>query len=227
MRINPFWMPIILIAALFGTIFTAQAMGQWSISGRESVDLTTLAPADIKGWMTLQQVIDGLGISQKDLYEIGGLPADTAPTQALKDLETVVSVTTLRDRLTAKLGSTSSITTSAEPAKVAPPAAATPATPLSSSAPALVATPSAEKTAPHVTPTPLPAGQILSADQIKGKMTLKEVSDQCAVPLDQLLAGLKFASNTDPNTAIKDLIAQGKIAEVTDVQKVVAALQGK
>ncbi len=227
MRINPFWMPIILIAALFGTVFAAQVMGQWSISGRESVDMTTIAPADIKGWMTLQQVIDGLGISQKDLYEIGGLPADTAPTQALKDLEAIVSVTTLRDRLTAKLGITSTTTTSTEPTKVAPPAASTPATPLSSSAPGLVATPPAEKTAPHVTTTPLPAGQVLSADQIKGKNTLKEVSEQCAVPLDQLLAGLKLAPNTDPNTAIKDLIAQGKLTEVTDVQKVVAALQGK
>ena len=93
--------------------------------------------------------------------------------------------------------------------------------------PTLVATPSADKTATHPTPTPLPAGQILAADQIKGKMTLKEVSDQCAVPLVQLMADLKFASNTDPNTAIKDLISQGKLTEVTDVQKAVAALQAK
>jgi len=228
MRINPFWMPILLIVALFGTVFTAQAMGQWSISGRGSVDMTKLAPAHIKGWMTLQQVIDGIGISQKDLYEIGGIPAGTAPTQALKDLETVVSVTTLRDRLTAKLGGTSSTTTGAEPGVVSQAAATpAPATPLSSSAPAQVATPSVDKTATHVTPTPLPAGQILSADQIKGKMTLRQVSDECAVPLDKLLTGLRLAPDTDPNTAIKDLVSQGKIAEVTDVQKVVQVLQGE
>ncbi len=215
MRINPFWMPILLIVALFGTVFTAQAMGNWSISGRDSVDMTQLTPSDIKGWMTLQQVIDGLGILQMDLYEIGGIPADTAPTQALKDLESIVSVTTLRDRLTARLGVAS---TTATP---------TPATPLSTAVPTKVATPSAEKTATHATPTPLPTGQTLTADQIKGKMTLKEVSDQCAVPMDKLLAGLKLDPKTDPNTAIKDLIAQGKITEVTEVQKVVAELQGK
>lgn len=224
MRINPFWMPILLIAALGGTVFTAQAFGQWSISGRESVDLTKLAPADIKGWMTLQQIIDGVGISQKDLYESGGLPADTAPSAALKDLEALVSVTTLRDRLTAKLGGATTNT-------AAPAQAATTPTPIATPKPTGVAGATAPAMAlsgeTHSTPTPLPAGQVLPADQIKGKNTLKEVSDQCAVPLDQLLAGLKLAANTDPNTAIKDLIAQGKIAEVTDAQKVVAALQGQ
>jgi len=41
--------------------------------------------------MTLQQLIDGLPISQADLYRIGGFPADTPPTTALKDMESVVS----------------------------------------------------------------------------------------------------------------------------------------
>jgi len=56
-------------------------------------------------------------------------------------------------------------------------------------------------------------------------MTLKEVSEQCQVPLSKILEGLKLPANTDPNTAIKDLVSQGKITEVTDVQKVVAELQ--
>jgi hypothetical protein len=67
----------------------------------------------------------------------------------------------------------------------------------------------------------------LPADQIKGKDTLKQVSEQCAVPLDKLVAGLKLDPKTDPNIAIKDLVSQGKLTEVTDVQKVVAALQSK
>ena len=53
------------------------------------------------------------------------------------------------------------------------------------------------------------------------------MSEQCVVPLDKLLAGLKLDPNTDPNTAIKDLISAGKLTEVTDVQKVVAELQKK
>ncbi|MEW5720573.1 MAG: hypothetical protein AB1817_18255, partial [Chloroflexota bacterium] len=101
MRINPFFMPILLIVALLGTTFTAQALGVWSTSGRAAVDATKLTPADLKGWMTLQQIIDGLPISQTELYQIGGIPADTPTTTALKAMESVISVTTLREKLTA------------------------------------------------------------------------------------------------------------------------------
>ena len=81
-------------------------------------------------------------------------------------------------------------------------------------------------------PAPLLPGEgsqsgVLPADQIKGKMSLKDVSQQCAVPLDKLLAGMKMPGDTNPDTLIKDLITQGKITEVTDVEKVVAELQAK
>jgi hypothetical protein len=200
-------MPILLIVALLGTVVAAQAIGKWSVSGRDTVDITKLAPADLKGWMTLQQVVDGLGISQSELYAIGNIPAETAPTTALKDMEAVVSVTTLRDKLTARFAAPSS-SANAAPTQ------------------AVVATSTAlaQITATHATPTPLVTGQILPADLIKGKMTLREVSQQCAVPLDKLLAALKM-SDINPDTAIKDLIAQSKLVDVTDVQKVVVTLQ--
>ncbi len=67
----------------------------------------------------------------------------------------------------------------------------------------------------------------MPADQIKGKMTLKDVGTQCAVPLDKLLQKLNLPANTSADTAIKDLIAQGKLSEVTDVQRVVAELQAR
>jgi len=221
MRINPFFMPILLIVALLGTTFTAQALGIWTTSGRDAVDVTKLTPADLKGWMTLQQLIDGLPISQADLYRVGGIPSDTPPTTALKDMESVVSVTTLREKLTAYYASASPMT-SGGTAQVA----ATP-TPQATSIPGTTATAKAASGETHATPTPLSAGQVLAADQIKGKNTLKEVSEQCRVPLDKILAGLKLDPKTDPNITIKDLIDQGKITDVTDVQKVVATLQGK
>ena len=74
-------------------------------------------------------------------------------------------------------------------------------------------------------PTPLPAGQILPADQIKGRMTLAEISAQCAVPLDQLLAALNLPANLDPTLKVKDLVGRGLVSEVTVVQTAVAALQ--
>jgi hypothetical protein len=218
MRINPFFMPILLIVALLGTTFTAQALGIWSTSGRSAVNVTKLTPADLKGWMTLQQVIDGLPISQVKLYQIGGIPADTPTTKALKDMESIISVTTLREKLTAYY------TGAAPTTNASAPVAATPL-PQPTTAPGATAKAASGET--HATPTPLPSGSVLPADQIKGKNTLKEISEQCAVPLDKLFAALKLDPKTDPNIAIKDLVSQGKITEVTDVQKVVATLQGK
>jgi hypothetical protein len=104
MRVNRFLMPIIVIVALLGTTLIAQAAGFWSTSGKDSTDLENMSAADIKGWMTLQQVMDGLKISQEELYGIGGIPLDIPPETALKDLEGVIpdfEISTLREKLAA------------------------------------------------------------------------------------------------------------------------------
>jgi hypothetical protein len=227
MRVNRFLMPLIVIVALLGTTFIAQAAGFWSTSGRTSIDPESMTSADIKGWMTLQQVMDGLSVSKEELYGVGGIPLDIPAETALKDLEGIVpdfEISTLRDKLAA-------------PANPIEPLVPSEATPL----PQPTATPQPESTPVHtqlitgthtgdgtgIGPTPLPLGQVLPADQIKGRLTLREVSDQCAVPLDQLLAVLNLPPDTDPNVAIKDLISQGKLSEVTVVKDAVAKLQAK
>ena len=67
MRVNRFLMPIIVIVALVGTTLIAQAAGFWSTSGKDAIDLENMTSVDIKGWMTLQQVMDGLKISKEEL----------------------------------------------------------------------------------------------------------------------------------------------------------------
>ena len=102
MRVNRFLMPLIVIVALLGTTLVAQATGFWSTSGKDSVDLENMSAADIKGWMTLQQVMDGMQITKEDLYAAGNIPLDVPTSTALKDLEPIVpdfSVTGLRDAL--------------------------------------------------------------------------------------------------------------------------------
>ena len=226
MRVNRFLMPVIVIAALLGTTLIAQAAGLWSTSGKDSVDVENMTAADIKGWMTLQQVIEGLKITQEELYAIGGIPLDVSPDTALKDLEGSVpdfEISTLRDKLAAPAGPTAPL----DPIEPTP-------------LPQPTATPQPESTPVHTQPitgtqhsgdstglgpTPLPPGQVLPADQIKGRMTLREVSEQCVVPLDQLLAALSLPADTNPSVAIKDLISQGALSEVTAVKDAVAKLQ--
>ncbi len=103
MRVNRFLMPIIVIVALLGTTLIAQATGFWSTSGRDSTNLQNMTAADIKGWMTLQQVIDGLQVSKEELYATANIPLDVPTSTALKDLEPLVpdfSVTALREAVT-------------------------------------------------------------------------------------------------------------------------------
>jgi hypothetical protein len=52
--------------------------------------METMSPADIKGWMTIQQVADGLQIRLDQVYAAGGIPTDIPPDTALKNLEGLV-----------------------------------------------------------------------------------------------------------------------------------------
>ncbi len=196
MRVNRFLLPLVVLVALLGTIAIAQVAGGWSTNGRTSVNTTQLTPDDIKGWMTLQQLIDGLPITHDELYALAGIPTDISPATALKDLESFISVTTLRERLAERMG--------------------TPSVGQGNLTPSVT---------PAVTSTPASGSQVLPADQIKGRMTLREVSEQCAVSFEQLLASLHLPATTSGETTVKDLIGAGTLADVTVVQKAVATLQ--
>ena len=240
MKVKPFLVPVLFIIALLGTVVVAQSAGIWSTSGRTATDVGQLAPADIKGWMTLQQVIDGTGISQAELYQLANIPSEVPASTALKDLEGAVpdfEVSALRDLLTARLAqptSTPQALATLQPTPQPTPQPTTeptPAQPLSEAESTPTARPGdgtgAGPTDTHVTPTPLPPGEVLPGDQVKGRQTLREVSEQCDVPLDALLQALKLPPDTDPGIPIRDLVSQGKIDDVTGVQQVVTELQSK
>lgn len=121
MRINPLFAPAIFITILIGTILVAQLTGGWIVSGRITIDTENLAIADVKGWMTLQQVIDGFHIPKGELYTLIGVPADVPTTTALKDLEALVpgfETTTVRDALTVRLGTGQASATGGGPSDV-------------------------------------------------------------------------------------------------------------
>jgi hypothetical protein len=225
MRVNPLLVPVIVIAALLGSSLIAQAGGFWSTSGRTSVSMDNLTAVDLKGWMTLQQVMDGMKISKEQLYAAGNIPLAVPVSTALKDLESIVpdfEVSTLREKLGAPTGYVPEEMMSGDHDMEPTPIPQPTATPL---VPTLPITGAHAGTG--LGPTPLPPGQILPAGQIKGRLTLREVAEQCAVPLDKLLAALNLPADTDPNTGLKDLISSGQIADVEPVRVAVAKLQSK
>jgi antitoxin component of RelBE/YafQ-DinJ toxin-antitoxin module len=244
--VNRFFMPAIVILALLGTVGITQVTGDWIVSGRQIVTSGSFIPEDIKGWMTLQQIAEGMGLPVATVYQLAGVPdgSNIPATTALKDLEKLVpgfKVTALRDAITAYLEASASaegtspvqvtaepVATAAETAPARPEATPTVTPDSATLAPtATPHTPQGQGDGTGTGPTPLSPGQILSAVEIKGSMTLQQVADQCAVPLDKLLAALKLPSDQDPTTQIKLLTQTISGFEVQMVRDAVAALQQK
>jgi len=249
MTVNRFWMPAIVIFILFATIGVAMPTGFWAVSGKELIGTGSLSSTeDIKGWMTIQQVSDGFQIPQAELYLLLGIPNDIPPETALKDLEALLpdfEVSGVRDKTSAYLsGASPSGEDSSAPVEPSLQATATqpvePPTPepTQPAAPAGIE-PTPQPESSHVPqesiqgsgegsgPTPLPPGQILPGSEIKGRHTLNEIVEQCQVPLADLLEALGLPAEIDLNTAVKDLVGQGKISDVETVRTVVAELQNR
>ena len=240
MRVNPIFVPLLFVFVLLGTVFGSQLLGLWSVTGRSAVNTANMTAADLKGWMTLTDVMTGIKISKPELYDLMKIPADVPETAALKDLEKIVpgfETSTLRDALTAR-GAVAPAPVQAAPTAVAPtpvaPAPVAPAPAAPAIQPTVRITGTGALSATHAsddglrpTPTALPPGVTLTVDQIKGSMTLRQVSEQTGVPLGAILEALKLPADVGVDTALKDLISAGKLTEVTQVRDAVTRLQGK
>ena len=63
MTTNKLLLPLLALAIFFGAIGAAQATGNWVVSGRQIYDAGNLTDgANVRGWMSLQEVADGAGI---------------------------------------------------------------------------------------------------------------------------------------------------------------------
>jgi hypothetical protein len=122
-RVPALAVPAIALLLGAGVVVAAQATGHWATTGRDAVaaataragtgsgdggsgtgaDATALpaTPADVKGWMTLQQVVDAgfPGVTEAALRARFAIPSATTLATALKDLDGSVpgfDVATLR-----------------------------------------------------------------------------------------------------------------------------------
>ena len=229
MRLNPFFLPGLAIAIFFGTVLSAQAAGIWSTSGRDATVLESLTPADVKGWMTLQQVSDGIPIPRETLYALMEIPADIPPETALKDLEPVVpgfEVSTLRDRLTAwvdenaepVIRDTSSPTPTAVPATVTPTTAAPMPGPTATAHPAVT---------PEARPSPARDSAVALNCDVRGRMTVQETADACWIAVEALVAAAGLPADTPPGTVVKDLVSDGRLPDIETLRVAIATVQAE
>lgn len=240
MHINKFVAPLLAIALFVGTVAVAQATGYWIVSGKQMVDVENLVSSDdLRGWMTLQQVSDGLGIEQAEMYTLLGIPADIPASTALKEMETLLpgfDMTGVRATLADYLGEASSVEAD-EPANTEPVATLQPTpqpTPTPQAPPTETAstlstpvehTPQADGLGDGTGPTPVAEGELLTGADVKGKHTLQEIADQAQVPLTELLDALNLPADSEPSAAVRDLVEQGQVADVDAVRAAVTALQ--
>jgi hypothetical protein len=105
MKVSLWVSPIVSAVVLFGSVGVATITGDWVTSGRQQVvKATGMSVDDIKGWMTLQQAADGVGIPVAIVIGLIGAPegVSLAPSTVFKDVEALVpgfELVTFRDRL--------------------------------------------------------------------------------------------------------------------------------
>jgi len=110
MRVNPFVFGALVLVFFLGAILSAQASGNWSVSGKvtstgQKVVASGTNPDEIKGWMTLGEVAAAYGLSIGEVLKEFDLPADTDPAKQIKELESEkFSTTNLRNWLKGQMG---------------------------------------------------------------------------------------------------------------------------
>lgn len=92
MKINPILYGVVVLVLFLGVIVAFQSAGVWSVSGKVDAGGGRIEPSaadtsTIKGWMTLQQVSEAYDVPLEEILAEFGLPSDTPPATALKELE--------------------------------------------------------------------------------------------------------------------------------------------
>ncbi len=192
--------PVASVVVLFGAVGVANLTGDWVVSGRTTfVTGEQLGVDDLKGWMTLQQAADGLGIPVGEIIDLID-PSGTAgltPETPFRDVETLVEgfeLGTFKEQLRAHLAG----------AAVSPSATAT----------------------TSATPSPQPTGTGSGAGQpaITGQMTLAAVAQAYGVDLAELVAACGLPADVDTRATLRTLKDTYPSFEIQQVRDAVAEL---
>lgn len=82
----------VVLVIFLGVIGAAQATGWWSTTGRTTtagvkIQITGTDPTEIKGWMTIADVLTAYHVPKAELYTHFGIPGDVPESAQLKSLE--------------------------------------------------------------------------------------------------------------------------------------------
>lgn len=212
MKTVKWWVfPLLSLVLIFGTVEIAKATGFWVSNGRQNVQAgQPLKATDLKGWMTIQQAADGLGMSAEELIAIMGPPAGVqlTPSMAFKDVEAVWPEFELSELRTKLAGDEVAAPAPSGKPTEAPSAGVTPGQPHTpqpdnGTPQARNATPGAGNATPGAGNGTPKAGK--SAGSITGQLTLQQVADQAGIDVKALIKEAGLPENTSPTATLKSL----------------------
>ena len=237
---------IMVFLVFWGVIGIGMVSGVWEskMSGIDPDSMTS--PAEIKGWMTAEDILCAFDIDKGQFFAALDLPADTDLGTKAKDLGKDLGFETERVKeVVAQLlgvplegeaepvsetssqptspetettiSSTGSTVTAPEPGQ---PAGTDPAKDAPSSEGSGEATNGEGVPRGDGTGTPPQLAPVADASEIRGRSTFAEVSSVFGVPAEYIFEKLGIPKNQNPNTEIKDLTAKYGF-EVSDVRTLV------
>ena len=194
MKVSYWIAPVASVVLLFGSVGVAQLTGDWVTTGRAKVvQGAPITVDDLKGWMTLQEAADGLGMSVTPMITLIAPPAsaDLTPETAFKDIEGLVpgfELSTFKEQLRAYLADSPSPT----------PVASSAPTPMPSSQP--TSTPTTSRS-PDATASHVPG----ATGSVTGQSTLAGVALSAGIDLDALIRESGLPADVDTRTPLKEL----------------------
>ena len=83
-KIHPFALLLIVIGLFFGTIFIAQATGNYEILPSKIEEGQTITISEIKGYYTIEEAAVATGMSLQEIYEKLGIPKNISKNTQMK-----------------------------------------------------------------------------------------------------------------------------------------------
>lgn len=98
LRLRPSVFVVVALVVAIGVVAGAQLRGSWATSGRASAtasspgsdsgSLTSASnPDEVKGWMTVSDVVTAFHVTPAEVYAAFSVPTTTPTSTELKDLE--------------------------------------------------------------------------------------------------------------------------------------------
>lgn len=88
--ISPLAMLVIIAALFFGTVWIAQATGNFEVLPEALKQGETIPLSEVKGYFTIEETAKAIGVELEDAYKLLGIPQAVPPSTKMKEIHGIV-----------------------------------------------------------------------------------------------------------------------------------------